>query len=70
MPELAAVPDYALPEHNDGRDQALFKNLTDKACALGGQYGGAITYVAERVSDERRGYALGEQILDIKEAAA
>src|SRR5205807_1468667 len=26
---------------------------------LGGQYGGAITYVAEHVSDERRGYYTG-----------
>ena len=26
---------------------------------LGGQYGGAITYVAENVSDERRGYYTG-----------
>ena len=26
---------------------------------LGGEYGGAITYVAEHVSDERRGYYTG-----------
>src|SRR5207302_127061 len=36
----------------------LFLRLIQGLC-LGGEYGGAITYVAEHVSDERRGYYTG-----------
>ena len=36
----------------------FFLRIIQGLC-LGGQYGGAITYVAEHVSDERRGYYTG-----------
>ena len=37
----------------------LFALRMIQGLCLGGQYGGAITYVAEHVSDERRGYYTG-----------
>jgi len=37
----------------------LFGLRMIQGLCLGGQYGGAITYVAEHVSDERRGYYTG-----------
>jgi MFS family permease len=37
----------------------LFALRMIQGLALGGEYGGAITYVAEHVSDERRGYYTG-----------
>src|SRR3982074_1610498 len=37
----------------------LFGLLMIQGLCLGGSYGGAITYVAEHVSDERRGYYTG-----------
>src|SRR5215471_17431583 len=37
----------------------LFALLMIQGLALGGEYGGAITYVAEHVSDERRGFYTG-----------
>src|SRR3974390_1610228 len=37
----------------------LFGLRVVQGLCLGGQYGGAITYVAEHVSDERRGYYTG-----------
>lgn len=37
----------------------LFALRIIQGLCLGGQYGGAITYVAEHVSDERRGYYTG-----------
>src|SRR5690348_17908318 len=36
----------------------FFLRMLQGLC-LGGEYGGAITYVAEHVSDERRGYYTG-----------
>src|SRR5581483_4622974 len=38
---------------------ALFFLRMIQGLCLGGEYGGAITYVAEHVSDERRGYYTG-----------
>ncbi len=38
---------------------ALFALRMIQGLCLGGEYGGAITYVAEHVSDERRGYYTG-----------
>src|SRR5467141_1446239 len=38
---------------------SLFGLLMIQGLCLGGEYGGAITYVAEHVSDERRGYYTG-----------
>src|SRR5229473_3243234 len=37
----------------------LFGLRMVQGLCLGGEYGGAITYVAEHVSDERRGYYTG-----------
>src|SRR5205807_10360111 len=37
----------------------LFGLRMIQGLCLGGEYGGAITYVAEHVSDERRGYYTG-----------
>src|SRR5205823_6519550 len=37
----------------------LFALRMVQGFCLGGEYGGAITYVAEHVSDERRGYYTG-----------
>src|SRR6266852_5005550 len=37
----------------------LFGMRMIQGLCLGGEYGGAITYVAEHVSDERRGYYTG-----------
>jgi MFS family permease len=51
------IPDF----HSIGLAAAfiLFSLRMIQGLCLGGEYGGAITYVAEHVSDERRGYYTG-----------
>ena len=54
---IGLIPDY----HSIGIAAAfiLFGLRMIQGLCLGGEYGGAITYVAEHVSDERRGYYTG-----------
>ncbi len=48
--------DPELPVHRLDAAILLFTLRMIQGLCLGGEYGGAITYVAEHVSDERRGY--------------
>jgi MFS family permease len=54
---IGLIPDF----HSIGLAAAfiLFSLRMIQGLCLGGEYGGAITYVAEHVSDERRGYYTG-----------